>query len=238
MKLKIAICDDEKIIREKIAKEITSLPGQYDIYLYSSGEDLLKEIMQFQVIFLDMQMQGIDGLKTATKLREKDTEVYIIFLTSYMEYMQSAFKVKAFRYLSKPVKKKELEETIGEIQEEIQEELLNIQSVVIVENGVEFIVKVKDIICFEAFGDGTYIYTKEKVYETNNSLKNWIKILDSHVFIQVHRSFVISLRHYLAMESDEVKLDGMKETVPVSRRNRKSLTLAIQNYVIKQARYI
>ena len=77
----IAICDDEKIICEQIGKLVKKQIPDCNIELFASGETLLKETKIFDIIFLDIQMDGINGIQTARMLRNKKEEALLIFIT-------------------------------------------------------------------------------------------------------------------------------------------------------------
>ena len=100
--MKIAICDDEIEIGEQIKDLIRSQKTDCRIEFYSSGEELLASEVVFDIIFLDIQMEGMDGLSTARQLRRK-TDALLIFITGIREAVFDAFDVGAFQYLLKPV---------------------------------------------------------------------------------------------------------------------------------------
>ena len=93
-----------------------------------------------------------------------------------------------------------------------------------------------DVICFEAYGDGTYIYTSDAVYTSARSLKSWLEEVSSHCFYQVHRSYVISLRYIQSIEVDTITLRGQNLEVPISRRSRTKLKEAFLSYLKENAR--
>ena len=104
--MKIAICDDDEDYIEFLKIQIkNAFDFEYHITEYNCGEDLLKtyisEKLTFDVIFLDIQMSGINGVVTAQKIRETDTKVIIVFLTGYQQYAISGYEVEAFRYILK-----------------------------------------------------------------------------------------------------------------------------------------
>lgn len=141
--------------------------SQSDARFAHSGYELLNSEITFDLIFLDIEMPEIDGMKTAELLREKRNESLIIFLTSHTECMPDAFKVKAFRFLSKPIER----EGFTEVVVEAKKEFLNGRKIVITVKEEVKLVSQKDIVYLEAFGDGTYIYTKDEVIESNETLK-------------------------------------------------------------------
>lgn len=117
--MRIAICDDDKVMCDEICKKINQYNCNYYIDLFRGGMDLLNIDKIYDIVFLDIEMSGIDGMETASLLRQKNNNEHIIFLTSHSEFMQEAFKVKAFRYLNKPIKQEELIEALNAAEKEI-----------------------------------------------------------------------------------------------------------------------
>ena len=105
--MKIAICDDEKKASEALLEILRECPESVEkTDVYFSGEELLRAKEQYDLLFLDIDMEGIDGIETARKIRLKDKKVKIVYVTAYSEYAGKAFSVHAFGYLLKPVKRK------------------------------------------------------------------------------------------------------------------------------------
>lgn len=88
--MKIAVCDDNAVFRSNIKTEVEHYFQSLDVlvYEYDSGESLLKakKGTTFDLILLDIEMDGIDGLETARHIREEDTQVLIVLLTSLSLY--------------------------------------------------------------------------------------------------------------------------------------------------------
>ncbi len=101
-KMRIGICDDERDVRDYIAEKIKCLYPTDTILFYPSGESLLAVDSLPDILFLDIQMPQIDGMETARRLRQKDKQLVIIFVTATAEHMLEAFDVRAFHYLIKP----------------------------------------------------------------------------------------------------------------------------------------
>ena len=107
--IKIGICDDDKNIIQKIKDYISEYKGdKCTIESYNSGEELIENKKKFDVIFLDIDMEGIYGIETGKKIRDYDKNVKIIYVTSFTDYVNLAFKVHAFLYLNKPIQKEEI----------------------------------------------------------------------------------------------------------------------------------
>jgi len=106
--INIGICDDELNHRVEInciLKEIlNSYPINYNIYEFSSGEELLNNYPKnLDILIMDIQMKLINGMDTARRIREFDGNLEIIFMTSFSEFMQEGYEVKAYRYILKPI---------------------------------------------------------------------------------------------------------------------------------------
>ena len=101
--MRIAICDDEKNIRELIGNKVEKQYPKAEMVFFSSGEELLSSDVHIDILFLDIQMSGRDGMETARELRQRNNDVIIIFVTAVEEYVFQAFDVGAFNYIVKPI---------------------------------------------------------------------------------------------------------------------------------------
>lgn len=106
--LNIAICDDDKYFcerEEQLIAEYMSQKGYgYQIDRFQLGEELLaseSDILKYDIIFLDIKMDKIDGIETAKRIREIAKNTYIVFVTAFIEYSLEGYKVEAIRYLLK-----------------------------------------------------------------------------------------------------------------------------------------
>ncbi len=104
--MKVAFCDDSIDSLQTMIKQYTSycgkvnIPCEYDAY--QSGTELLNNMEnRYSVIFLDINMPGIDGISVARELRKSDNDIYIVFITSFIQYALDGYEVDAFRYLLK-----------------------------------------------------------------------------------------------------------------------------------------
>ena len=107
--IKIAVCDDdEKNLRDtlKLLEQYKKFPLSADAY--TSGEALLAAGKKYDILLLDIDMEGLDGIETARRIREADKEVKLIYVTNYSDYTIFAFGVHAFAYLLKPLRAEEL----------------------------------------------------------------------------------------------------------------------------------
>ncbi len=118
--LKIAVCDDEPAFVEQISDRIKKYIPDGIIQCFLSSEDLLLQGELFDIYFLDIQMEKMNGIETAKKLRELEEESIIVFITGAKEYVFQAFDVAALHYLVKPVDDAKLQEVLERAKKEIE----------------------------------------------------------------------------------------------------------------------
>ena len=234
MQYKIAICDDEKIVVDSIAEKLSGHGNEYEILRFDSGEKLLETSADYHILFLDIEMSGIDGIQTAFRLREKNYDGIIIFLTSHTEFMPDAFKVNAFRFLSKPIDDEKFTEAFTAAEKDI----LNTAHILINGKNKSMYMKLTDIVYLEAYGDGTYIYDKNgNTYDTDCSLKYWKEEIGTEHFFQVHKSYIVSFLHISHIDKDgTIMLNGYSQEISISRRNYAVFKNAFFDYVKRHAR--
>ncbi len=133
--LRIAICDDEKYYRRYIEKHVSKymrkLKLNYEIDIYSSGKafaELGIEMSRYNIIFLDINMNEMDGIEIAQQIRTYSKGTYIVFVTAFISYALEGYKVNAVRYLLKDSENFEisLSECIDAILEKMDYEIIRI----------------------------------------------------------------------------------------------------------------
>ena len=174
--------------------------------MYLRGEGLLDTFNQYDLVFLDIEMPPASGMELAAKLKELQYDGEVIFLTSYTDYMQDAFKVRAFRYLQKPVREDQLEEALCAAEEELQQQYL------VLTGEKVFRIKIQDILYLEAVHNETYIVTKTGELVVRSSMREIYEMLDPAEFIQTHKSYVVALRAIRYVGNQEVVLPGTAAT--------------------------
>lgn len=116
----IAICDDEREICEELQEMIIRQMPDCEVAAFTSGEELLESRFPYDILFLDIQMEGMNGISTARELRKRKEEVILIFITAVREYVFDAFDVSAFHYLLKPVSVGKMAEVLERAVREVK----------------------------------------------------------------------------------------------------------------------
>jgi DNA-binding LytR/AlgR family response regulator len=222
--IEIILCEDQiqhqKTI-EKFLKEILEENSiEYNLKIYKSGEELLSDYPKNVDIFiLDIQMEKINGMDVARKIREIDrNRPEIIFTTSLIEYIQEGYEVRAYRYLLKPIKCEELEKHILSC---ISEVINKRDKFIIVENkNKTYKINIEDIMYIEIQRKDMSIYTEKRVYETKMTMDKIEKELENHNFYRCHKSFLVNLDYVENVKQYVAVLENKKEVL-VSRHRFK-----------------
>lgn len=230
--VKVAICDDEKIFRDDIIKNIKEAGGECSFTEFVCGTDLLESKEQYDIIFLDIEMPGLTGIETAEKLRENGAESEIIFLTSHTEFVYEAFKVRAFRFLSKPLDPVKFSEAFKNAAKSCEKEKIIIEY----RSSVTELF-IDDIVYIEASGEGAYIYDKRGGHcQSPVSLKEWNERLKSKGFFRIHKAYLVSMHYISSFEKNTIKLIGYDEEFSVARRSVTEFRTAYLDFIKNNGR--
>ncbi len=230
MTYEIAICDDEEKQRAYIKSLVEEWLHQTfhhaKIQEYASSEQLLFEQAydRTQILFLDIEMEKMDGIALAREIRRHNRQMQIIFVTGYMEYIQEGYDVEALHYLLKPVS----QEKIDSVLERAVERLKTADAVLLVECGGEVLrLPLKEIRFIESNRNYNIIHA-DTDYEMRGTLSELEGKLDE-AFVRVGRSCLVNLNYVRRIGKTELILNtGEKLLVP--RGSYKKLNEAFIKY--------
>ncbi|MDY3920090.1 MAG: LytTR family DNA-binding domain-containing protein [Candidatus Limivivens sp.] len=230
--LRIALCDDEKEVLREISQVLKSSGILQEVDLYTSGESLVTSGKTYDVIFLDVDMKGIDGIQTARLIRKRDKLVKIVYLTAYEDYRDYAFSVHAFGYLVKPVRKAAILRIVKDALEYTKTEeppcLLRFET----EEGT-LEMDVKDIYYFEYLNRKIWMKTKAGFVWMKGSITRMGERMESYDFRMPHKSFVVNLAQIRSLKGYDILLmDG--SLVPLSQKKSAAFREALSAYLAKQ----
>lgn len=182
----------------------------------------LEDIPAPDIIFLDIQMGDMNGMELARRLREKSMSSAIIFITALKEYVFEGYGVDAVDYLLKPVNKNKLFSSLDKIVKTMKD-----QTNYILIGGNR--VRINDIRYIESQAHYINIITDEAGYHIKKAIGQFQKELDSPIFIQCHRSFIVNLMYVKRITKTDVVLED-NTAVPLSRSCYKNMNLAFISY--------
>lgn len=228
----IAVCDDEKYLTDQIRKLVSDFfrgkNMEVSIVCFSQGEDLLKYEKSIDILFLDIQMNGMDGMEAAKELRSRNFGGYIIFITILKEMVFQAFEVQAYDYLVKPIEEKKFKRTMERLfasMKNVNEEKL------LVQKGYErSIISFDDIVFCEIIDRKVYLHlASADVVDFYDRIENLEDRLDSR-FFRCHRSYLINLKYLKSYKNGVAYMENGKE-IPISRLRGKAFSEVVLQYM-------
>ena len=218
--LSIAVCDDEIIECCNMARKIKDILEEMGrpciVRQFQSGGELLQALESFDIVFLDIIMQDLDGMKTAQIFREKASDKIIIFVSSSREYVFEAYDVEAFQYLLKPVDDRKLKRVLQKAV--LKTERCSREFIIVSSERQKKKVFLDDIYYFEIKGRVVDVHGPEGIftyYEQIGELEN--KLCDKG-FFRCHKSYLINLKYVDGYNRKEVILENGKKIVIAKRR--------------------
>ena len=231
--LRIAICDDDKVTIDKMKSLVLRYAEQNSVDLkiitFLDGNNLVSSKQKFDLIFLDIQMPSSNGIETAQKIREKDMNVPIVYITNYSQYWRNAYKVHAFEYISKPFDYIDIKSVMDDFMKSLKESKpINVSFNT--KNGA-VVLNVNEICYFWVKDKKTVLVgTVYSELIVDEYLSDIIKKLPQDRFFQVHRSCVVNLEYV----QSAIKEDGvvMKDGtwLPLSIRRQKDFLYSLTKY--------
>lgn len=198
MKLYIALCDDDisdiERERELIESTLTELSEDisWEIDAFTSSEDMLNSGKTYSMIFLDVQMNGMNGIETAEELHKLSPVSLIFFVTHHEDYMDEALDSHAFRFWTKPINRTRLIYGIKSAVKKLG--MYRRQVSIVIDKKCEKI-PLKDIIYVYHSRRATYIVTTDKTYETNHTFKSVTNQLTDDCFVITHASCCVNMNY-------------------------------------------
>ncbi len=228
----IVICDDEEMFRLELEELITQYAKETDqnikVTAYTDGGELLQNYpTDVDLIFLDIKMARVNGLHAAKVIRERDSKVSIIFLTSLARYALEGYKYQAANFIIKPIRyirlKEELDRWLVRYRQEEQEFIL------IANDTGKYKVFLSDLQYIETYGRSLMVHTEKQNIITNKKMKELESALPPSSFVRCHTSYLIGLRYVKRVEKLEIMLTS-GPTIPISQPKRKLVMERLAEY--------
>ena len=212
--MKIAVCDDSREDRGSLRALLEACGHDFEIKEYGSGAELCGDmdyIRDCGIVFLDINMEGMDGLEVARQIKAECPKIHIVLVTAYVNYALDGYKVKASRFLLKD----DLEQTLQECMDDILQEK-RVVEFGFVEGNMRL--KVDDIIYIETSKHKNVFYTKEQTFSIYKKMDELEEDLKGMGFVRIHQSFLVNMKYIERISSYVTILTTGKEiSVPKSR---------------------
>lgn len=240
MNYRIAICDDDALFIEQTTKLILNYQFErntdFTISSFKNGKNLLsnfKNSGDFQILFLDIEMPELNGIELASIIRTSiDRHVFIVFISSYPEYMHESFKVHPYNYLQKPISCNTLFSVLDEIRLDLDDTdfYFTIDSI----DKVSEVVNFNDVLYIENIDSKKSLLSfclADRKISARGTIKEWTQKLKQLPFQKCHNSFLTNLTHIHYFSGSELVTDNA-DKLPLSRRMKKNIETAYQRQLI------
>lgn len=222
----IVICEDDEaqmMILKEYFRDYQRKNPSHQVMFFASGEELLKNIStahRIHFAFLDVELPGISGIETASILRKTNPDILIVFISSYPQYIRTAFQIPTDQFLLKPIQSKQLFAVINSLQHKYYQ--THIQYV---ENERYFFtVAYSDVIYAEFYKKQCSIHTENNTLTLAVSPKQAKQNLLQKGFIRAHQGFYVNPHHIKSISTDKIICSDHSE-VPVSHREHRKVII-------------
>lgn len=243
--MRIVICDDDRkmqeILHDKIERLCRETEEPYEILCCSSGEEALELEKAPDLLFLDIQMPGRDGMEVAQELRGRRWNTILIFVTALSEYVYAAFDVGAFHYLVKPFEDEKLSQVFHRALEEYEKrresaaerEAEPLKMLLIRQGSVSAAVPVDSILYAEVFNRKVTLHTVSGDMEYYGKLTELSEQVGDG-FYRTHRAYLVNLRYVEKYDASTIWLE--RGTALVSKKQFGGFVKQYMRYISRGGR--
>jgi DNA-binding LytR/AlgR family response regulator len=227
--MRVALCDDDRRLLEELKPFVYQYANarKFDMAVdtFNSGEALLASRTVYDMIYLDYQMGGMDGLSAARELRERNLNSTIIFMTNYPDFVYESFEVNPFRFFKKPVDR----DHVFTAMDAYFKMFGNDYPISLRYDGATVLLNTQEVVYVEAMGKRCIVHQPKEYKEIGSTMGSIVDMLPKVHFFKVHNSFVINFNYVAKYDGDFVTMKtGAK--VPISKRCAKPFREAFKTY--------
>lgn len=239
--LRIAVCDDEMEVTDEVERCILKYGKEnnidFQVDKYSSGEALLKADQCFDVIFLDIIMNMMDGIETGKAIKNDNIKTQIVYITNFSDYSMSAHKVHAFDFIEKPIDYVKISSVLCDLVKYMSYRQETVEVIrVKADSGAELIVNIDDILFFEYKESRKVImYTSDNKDEgavIRDTIYELYERLNKSKFFMPHKAFIVNFKFVRSAETKQGEITMTNgKSVHLSQKKRKKFKEELHKYM-------
>lgn len=233
--LRVGICDDEPLIIETLQRTILEIADkngwEISISSFGSGKALLEAVDTLEAVFLDIDMPELDGIETGKRIGERNPACKIIMATGRSDKYKDAFRIQAFRFVTKPFDEDEIEEAL----QAVINTQIGLETIELYEKRNSYQIPQRDISYITAYGGYSEFVVSGR--DTNRILRKDCSLLEleqelsKELFFRVSRQYIVNLGKITEYAKGSIHIQGKK--ILVSRRRKKEFEQAYLEYDLK-----
>lgn len=218
----ILICDDDAQYAEEVRQHVEQYMRAHSlepsVFTTTDPRDVLRSNTVYDLAFLDIQMQEVNGISVARELKRRNTKVVLFFITAFSSYQDTAMDMRAFRFFEKPFDPQRLYKGLDRALEYIDKAYVDVY-VLVANERVHKRIPINDIVLVKTENRKTYLRTREAEYVTYGSLDEWEGKLATRFFYRVHQSYLINLHYITEYQYTQLFLcDTIRVSIPSRRQ--------------------
>ncbi len=222
--MNIAIVEDDKNTQEELKQHLLHFSDEhklsFNIQCFTDAKSFLERPASiFTLVFLDIDLPGMNGMDAAEKLRQEKNDIMIIFVTSLAQYALKGYKVQAFDFLVKPFNYYALEMSLNRALPTLKTKGKTL--VISQTDRTKKIINIADLIYIEVINHTLYFHTLKNTYTSIDTLDRYHKELNEDNFALCNRCYLVNLHFVTGIKANDVILaDGHK--LPISRYKKQT----------------
>lgn len=223
--LQIAICDDEQFYREKIKRLLEKYLKEhdlnYEIHLFLSGKEFLdksENSVKYHIVFMDINMEEMDGIQTAMQMRAFHSGTYLVLITAFINYVLEGYKVNAVRYIMKDTLDAAMPECMDAILQKMKITRMNFSFMdgekALYADNLLYVESQRHKLIFYYMEEQTH---KDVIrYHMYEKLDMIEQKLSGYGFLRIHKSYLVNMKHIRRISNYTAAFDTGEE-LPVPR---------------------
>lgn len=181
----------------------------------------------FDLVFMDIELPLLNGMEAARRLREKDSQVVLVFITSMSHFAEKGYEVGALDFISKPYLFADLDRKLGRALRACDQ---NSESLMVNSRGTTRRLQLRDIYCIEVLGHSLSIRTEDEVIEASGTLRDMQNVLQGRGFLRCNKSFLVNGRFVQMVRNNRIAMvDGLE--LNLGRSYRKSFLDGLAGHI-------
>lgn len=231
--IRIAVVEDDDKSRALLVEHLRRYEAEhglsFEVSTFADGRDILTKYRPiYDIVLLDIQMEHVDGMTTAKRIREVDQDVVLVFITNSPQYAIGGYQVAALSYLLKPVPYGALSEELGRCLDQVAKRE---RGFLLLSVGTEqHRVNVADILFVESIKHRLVVHTTQRDFSLVGSLTSMEAELAEKDFFRSNNCYLVNLRHVTGVQQSSCVLNGGHD-LTISRPRKKAFLAALSDYL-------